>query len=637
MIRLMSRIKVLAPETAAVIAAGEVVDRPVSIVKELVENALDAGADRINVAIRDGGISRIEISDNGHGISEDDIALTIERHATSKIAEADDLMTLATLGFRGEALASIAAVSNLEIVSRQDSDEHAVRMISSAGNITEQGYSGRAPGTTVIVSDLFFNTPARKKFLSTPSGESSRIIGLLEKFILAYPKIAFNVTSNDKEVLRSYGDADLFDAAVCVLGASIEKSLIQVQYATEAITVSGMLSKPEAARKSRAKQYFFVNGRIINNKAIAAALANAAKPFMISAMHPIAILDIHINPEMLDANIHPQKADVRFSDETAVFNAVYRAVKTAFTQNGTNNINMPGSADNYAATDAIYEFQSKQKPYSASTDNNKEAVYQLNLISEQQHDDNSVWAAPRPVQPIYLSDSREDFADNTCDNANGQPPGSLVSSNTTCNIEATPAGQSDITMLGSFLDAYILVQDKEDLLMIDQHAFHERVIYEKLKRQDELAQAEQMLLPEIIDLPAGDMNALLSVSDELEKIGFSIEHIGGRSVAVKAMPLAVADQSAEGIIKEIIDIVSDNDGKTNESVIERLSRRIDAVMKMIACKAAIKAGDMISSLEKEHIVRELLSGSIVPYCPHGRPVMVRLNKGAIEKMFSRKL
>lgn len=643
----MGNIVILDENTSNKIAAGEVIERPASLVKELVENSIDAGANIISVEIRNGGISYIKITDNGCGIAEDDAVIAFERHATSKIRNSNDLDSINTLGFRGEALASIAAVASVELTSRVANNTNGTYIKIQGGNVLEIKKTGCPVGTTFIIRELFYNTPARFKFLKKDSTEAGYISDVIERIALGNPHISIRLTANGSTVLHTPGNGDLLSVIYSIYGKEIAKSCIEVSYEDEKIKIFGYAGKQEIARNNRNHQSLFVNSRYIKSKLISSAIDEAYKTLLMKNKFPFIVLFTDINPMLVDVNVHPTKMEVRFSDEQGIFRSVYHAVNNAlitgqdFREVVTPEIkkedfripennyikpveytqqSLENSKLQVAETAAAFETKKSQviskpdiKKYSQSEGNNSLREY----LKETEK------AVVKPVVQAI-----KEIAPQKISTADNKVPELIVSK----TVKEKEKGVSDLTnarIVGQVFSTYIILQSGEEMLLIDQHAAHERITYEMLKEKYEKNEslAQYLLNPEVIELTFQEFKLVQDEKETLLKLGFTYEEFGSNSIILRSVP---ANDS--GLIKEMFHkVLDDIFSRSNHEI----SEKVDDVLYSIACKASVKANRKLDDAEVTSLVKQLSSLRNPFTCPHGRPTVLKLSKYELEKMFKR--
>lgn len=591
----MSFVHVLDDNTINKIAAGEVVERPASVVKELVENAIDAKADRIEVEIMAGGTSFMRVSDNGIGMSREDAEKAILRHATSKIVQVDDLQAIATLGFRGEALPSIASVSRFNLQTRQAGAELGTEIKITGGKTTEIGVAGCNLGTTIRVEDLFFNTPARKKFLKTNNTESGRINEFIIKLAISHPEIAFKLINNNKSSLATPGRGDLKETLQSLYGASVGQSLLPLEFEDEDIKLWGFVSKPSAIRSSRSWQTFIVNGRIIASRAIAKAIDNAYHALIPKSGYPLIALNIEVPQHTIDVNVHPQKTEMKFEDESRIFKAVYKAVLDAVRPKGQVGQlgKLAAQADHVQqhVEKGLQELNFGQSVMNFPLREEKPAMtWQEGTIALAQ--DKSV----KSVQSVV--DEEEKL-----------PTAGMI-----------PIGQVD--------DTYIIAQDGDSLYIVDQHAAHERVLFDRFSAQAEHIPSQQLLVHLILDFSTHESQIIEENLELLAGLGFGLEPSGPNQFRLMEVPADVPSSQAEEFIREVLASMEELHRPTAAELRQ-------AVLATTACKAAIKAGFKLNYRQMEILLQEL-NDTAMPYtCPHGRPTIIKFSSDELAKMFKR--
>ena len=591
----MSFVHVLDDNTINKIAAGEVVERPASVVKELVENAIDAKADRIEVEIMAGGTSFMRVSDNGIGMSREDAEKAILRHATSKIVQVDDLQAIATLGFRGEALPSIASVSRFNLQTRQAGAELGTEIKITGGKTTEIGVAGCNLGTTIRVEDLFFNTPARKKFLKTNNTESGRINEFIIKLAISHPEIAFKLINNNKSSLATPGRGDLKETLQSLYGASVGQSLLPLEFEDEDIKLWGFVSKPSAIRSSRSWQTFIVNGRIIASRAIAKAIDNAYHALIPKSGYPLIALNIEVPQHTIDVNVHPQKTEMKFEDESRIFKAVYKAVLDAVRPTGQVGQlgQLAAQADHVQqhVEKGLQELNFGQPVMNFPLREEKPAMtWQEGTIALAQ--DKSV----KSVQSVV--DEEEKL-----------PTAGMI-----------PIGQVD--------DTYIIAQDGDSLYIVDQHAAHERVLFDRFSAQAEHIPSQQLLVHLILDFSTHESQIIEENLELLAGLGFGLEPSGPNQFRLMEVPADVPSSQAEEFIREVLASMEELHRPTAAELRQ-------AVLATTACKAAIKAGFKLNYRQMEILLQEL-NDTAMPYtCPHGRPTIIKFSSDELAKMFKR--
>ena len=596
-------IRILDENTANKIAAGEVVERPASVVKELVENALDAYSRNIEVTIADGGVSFIRVADDGVGMSRPDAELAILRHATSKISTAEDLFSVHSLGFRGEALPSIAAVSRFSLTTRPHDADLATYVEVAGGVITDSREAGGGVGTVVTVADLFFNTPARRKFLKAPATESGHIHDILGKLALSHPEVAFRLVNNDRLVLATPGKGDLLAAISSLYGPKAGPELLPVSHEEDGLVVSGYVAKPTLLKSSRLWQTFIVNGRVVSSRLLAKALDNAYHSLLPKSGYPLAVLTIVLPADAVDVNVHPQKSEIKFSEESKLFKAVYRAVSAALAT---------AQPEQTAAATTVAPWP--------RTEHHQNPGYQQGNIHYEYASRPTV-PASQPMwreTPLPFAAAREAIRqeDALAGLDDAPPPGDAGGP----GMSLAPLGQVD--------DCYIVARGDGGLYIIDQHAAHERILYERLSAASGRIPAQTLLVPVFLDL---DPREALLVAEHLtvfHDLGFTLEQVGPATFRVTEMPADVPPGEARDFLHDILVLL---DGRTSPSAAELRH----ACLQTAACRAAVKAGDSLSMRQIQALLQELAATSLPYTCPHGRPAIVRFAPDDLSKMFKR--
>ena len=611
-------IRVLDKIVADKIAAGEVIERPVSIVKELVENSIDSGADSIIVEIKKGGKTYIRVTDNGCGIPDDEAETAFLRHATSKITTAKDLDAIETLGFRGEALASIAAVTHTELITKTAESKSGVRLLIHGGEVISNGKTGCPDGTTFVITDLFYNTPARLKFMKSDSAESSQIIEFMSMIALAFPQIRFRFINNGNIVFSTTGQGDLLSTILSVYKLSEYKDLVPVDFSSFDNRVTGYISKPSLSRTSRRNQVFFVNGRAVSSKVIEKGVNEGYKERLFEGRFPVCFLFIHTNPEKLDVNIHPNKKEVRFDDEHEIINLVSAGIVNALLRNSAVIEAKAKDVKNYepqvkaiVQTQATADMPKAEAPKIVELAEPVENVKKAEPIEKAEQVD---------IKQI-LSSKPPRVAEKVI-----EPDRPLI------NIDAPvnkPFDFDNLNPTGAIFNTYITATDDNGFYLIDQHAAHERVFYEKLVGEylaDEKPR-QPILTPIIIEAAP----SVIEMKEEwlgcLEEMGFDIDEFGGNSLVVREIPTFMSMLEAENFVREYLDSAADGGKTVNTVVVNKLITK--------SCKAAIKAHDHLSIAEIESLLNQLKACRNPFSCPHGRPTFIRFTKYEIEKMFKR--
>ena len=625
----MPKINVLAKEVYQLIAAGEVVERPSSVVKEMIENSVDAGAKNITVEIKNGGSTYIRITDDGCGISREDVKKVFVSHATSKIKESDDLDRIATLGFRGEAMASISAVARVQLLTRTPDAEIGTRYEIAGGQELEIADAGCPVGTTIVVADLFYNTPARMKFLKKDVTEANAVAGVVERIAVSHPEISFRFIRDGKQALVTSGNGDLKSTVYSVFGRDFAQSLVPVDYEINNMRVSGFVTKPSMSRKSRGMQFFFINSRLVKSQTAMAALEQAYRNSIMVGRFPGCVLNIECNTSFVDVNVHPAKIKVRFANEKPVFELVYYGVKNAIEM-----LDTPKEASFSSSRPAQTTVNGRIDFFKPHQDN----VTQMQFKQEQSADDFWRVASTSPVskKPEYDEDldngaqktARLDLEKIT------RPTAEEKTENEPKAVEPLPKKDSaqevdipDFRLVGEIFKTYIIIEMDGDCYMIDKHAAHERMNYEALKASTQIA-SQVLLTPEAVRLSREEYNAVISNLDLYSKCGFLIEDFGNSTVLVRECPSILDGEDVAGLVQE-------TSAKLLEGKTDITPEQMDWIFHSTSCRAAVKAGDKTSPYEMELFVKKLLANPNIRYCPHGRPVIIKLSKYDIEKQFGR--
>ena len=659
-----AEVRLLDTNTSNQIAAGEVVEKPASVVKELVENALDAGADSIEVTIFEGGTEYIRVADNGCGMTEENARMALKRHATSKIRAVDDLRSLHTLGFRGEALPSIASVSRFQLLTRPASADLATSITVNGGEEEECIRTGGPAGTTIIVRDLFYNVPARRKFLKTVSTEGRYITEMLTRIALARPDVRFRLTSNDKEVLVTPGLGNLKDTIAALYGKKVSDDLLPVQLAGvfADVSVKGFIGKPTLLKGTRSWQTILVNGRSVNNLMIGKAIEHAYQSQIPKRGFAFAVLDIHVDPATIDVNVHPQKSEVKFSDESLVYKAVYRALTEALTQPmhaekesglqernrqalasvmeragqetdalrrnaAEDTVSQPLSAGkSFGALQYTQPMSSQQSMFGDVTEKGRQGHLNRDFGEGSARTQQPVWKRPdkvygeeAPKEPVYsLGETRQLLEEQA--SIKTEPAISLQAAGQDTLETIWPVGQVDKT--------FIIAQSEDTLYLIDQHAAHERILYDKLVLSHNDIPAQQMLIPLYITLQAEEVELLEQYHDVFYKLGVDVTTAGETSVRVASLPSDIRNEDAEEFIKEIAQYLREH--RTPQA-----SELRQDVLHMTACRAAIKAGEVLNMRQMRQLIIDLCNTTHPFTCPHGRPCMIAVTSDELYKMFKR--
>ena len=665
----MAIINVLPKQVAELIAAGEVVERPSSVIKELVENSIDAGSTLITVEIKNGGVTFMRVSDNGCGIAREDVTVAFKRHATSKVSTADDLNSIATLGFRGEALAAISSVSRIDMLTKRKADEVGTAYSSEGGSEITVNDAGCPDGTTVIVRDLFFNTPARMKFLKKDIAEGNSVGAVLDHIALSHPEISVRFIRDGKQVFATPGDGKLMSAIYAVCGRDFALTLIPVEGELQGIKVSGFTCKPTACRPKRNAQFVFLNGRYVRSGTVASALEAAYKNMV--GRYPAAVLHLTVPYGAVDINVHPAKTEVRFSDERRIFDCVMFSVKNALAKGDSRpemtlqkhhgQIRM--TADEYRQTVLPGVEKAKSDPLGTygkmlSEQINKTVPFAQNSVGGGYQREVPVVQKPaEETKQSYFPWKENEKAGNTAPNraldiedikpdvpknfeallsveSAKQPESEAENNAEVIALAETENGasglefESDIAVeyIGEAFSTYIIVRKGESLYLIDKHAAHERILFNRLKSEAE-NHPQILLSPEQVTLTKDEYTVVVENLGLLEKAGFEIDDYGDGTVLVRSIPSALAGESVAALMSEL----AANLGEKAAVEVERLER----IYETVSCRSAVKAGNLSSPEELIALAETVLGSKEIMYCPHGRPVAIELTKREIEKQFGR--
>ena len=667
-------VQLLDTNTANQIAAGEVVEKPASVVKELVENALDAGATKIEVTTFAGGTEYIRVVDNGCGMNEANAKMAVLRHATSKLTSADDLLRLHTLGFRGEALPSIASVSNFTLLTRPQEEEFATSVHIDGGEQTEVSSTGAAAGTTVIVENLFFNVPARRKFLKTVATEGRYISELLTKLALSRPDVRFKLTNNDKEVLSTPGDGDLARTIRALYGKNVAENLLTVKLDDKAVQISGFIGRPTLLKGTRGWQTFFVNGRSIGSKMLSKAMDHAYQSQIPKSGFPFAVINITVDTASVDVNVHPQKSEIKFSDDGVIYRAMFKALTDALTRpmsaqktqvqllpDSELNAFMPASpkttlavhreppvrheqpapcakADERLQRDSAALFRHNpgvlkeaEQPNAPSVEERLQAALASLEKREEKHEE-------KPQQETLTSSLSNGYqepvlavhearAEFTAQKAEPQPAPTQAPRETIAFTD-TDSALATIWPIGQVDKTFIIAQSETALYLIDQHAAHERILYDKLVATHEHVPAQQLLMPLYIDLDNDDIALIEEHAAEFADLGIDAGSAGEGLLRVSSLPADIKADEAEDFIKEISKMLRELRSVNGSDLRQE-------VLHMTACKAAIKAGQLLTMQQMRQLIVDLCNTMHPFTCPHGRPCMIEINSTRLYTMFKR--
>lgn len=663
----MPKINILPKEVYQLIAAGEVVERPSSVVKEMIENSVDAGAKHITVEIKNGGSTYIRITDDGCGIEKEEIKKVFIPHATSKIKIQTDLDSISTLGFRGEAMASIAAVARVELLSRTPENDLGSRYEIAGGEEIDFSDAGCPVGTTIVVRDIFFNTPARMKFLKKDVTEGNAVAGIVDKMAISHPEISFRFIRDGKQTLITSGNGNLKSTVYSVFGRDFSQSLIDVDYTVDNMHISGVVTKPSASRKSRAMQFFFINSRLVKCQTAMAALEQAYRNSIMVGRFPGCVLNIECDTSFVDVNVHPAKIEVRFANEKPIFELVYYGVKSAIEMGDTPK---------------EVHFEPKFKPQQTTVNGRldfytKDEDKPKQMEFKQKVNPNDFWAvaAPSPVKPVTevkpvknaqeafeitkenvkkeldsiakavdssLNDNKESEktdtpvieAENKAQNEPTATQAAKTSENSADNIEPPAQKQEEkfvdlpeFRLIGEAFKTYIIIEMDNSIYFIDKHAAHERMNFERLKSNLQIA-SQVLLAPVAVHLAKDEYSAVCNNLELYGKCGFSVEDFGNSTVLVRECPSILNGEDVE-------DLICETAQKLLEGKNDITPEKMDWIFHSTSCRAAVKAGDYTSEQEQYLFVQKLLSMPDIRYCPHGRPVMIKMSKYDVEKQFGR--
>lgn len=633
----MPQINILPKEVYQLIAAGEVVERPSSVVKEMIENSVDAGAKNITVEIKNGGSTYIRITDDGCGIARSEVKKVFISHATSKIKVSDDLDKIGTLGFRGEAMASISAVAKVQLLTRTPDEEIGTRYEIAGGHELDFSDAGCPVGTTIVVADIFFNTPARMKFLKKDVTEANAVAGVVERIAVSHPEISFRFIRDGKQTLITSGNGDLKSTIYSVFGREFANSLIPVDYEINNMRVSGFVTKPSMSRKSRGMQFFFINSRLVKSQTAMAALEQAYRNSIMVGRFPGCVLNIECNSSFVDVNVHPAKIEVRFANEKPVFELVYYGVKNAiemldtpkeahFSTPRPTQTTVNGKIDFFKPKEEVptqMQFKQESNPDDFWRVASPDVVRDKSPKSEEAQ--NYVEESTTTAK-LDLSKFTKPATSNE-QQASKEPETQEQTKPLPKQEKAESVEVPDFRLVGEIFKTYIIIEMDGDCYMIDKHAAHERMNFEALKASTEIV-SQVLLSPVAVRLSREEYNAVLSNLDLYSKCGFAIEDFGNSTVLVRECPSILDGEDVSGLVEGTASKLLD--GKTDIT-----PEQMDWIFHSASCRAAVKAGDKTSPYEMELFVKKLLANPNIRYCPHGRPVMIKLSKYDIEKQFGR--
>ncbi len=622
-------IRVLSNETINQIAAGEVIERPLSIVKELLENAIDAGSSSVSIEIREGGISLVRITDNGCGIEKEEVKTAFLRHATSKIRDAGDLDNIHTLGFRGEALASIAAVSNTEMITRRAGSLTAVHYIVDGGIEKEFSEIGAPEGTTIIVRDLFKNVPARKKFLKSAQTEAGKIQDIVEKEALAHPEVAFRFMIDGKQKLATLGNGSLLDVIYSIYGREVTDQLFTVNdgydrnelTGTPVVSIRGYLGKPVITRANRSFEIYFVNGRFVKNPMITKAIEDGYRPFLMMHKFPFTVFSIDVNPEIVDVNVHPQKMEVRFSDGMMIYNCIIDSINKALHEK-----ELIVAADLKENEDKSRNEEEKQTDAGIPKLPHVEPFEEKRVKAAAEHDSGFTYR--------HFEEARQSLREKS---SYGEEPRSIDSKPAKPEQQSlfqdrflSEKAQTEHRIIGQLFETYWLIEYGDKLYIIDQHAAHEKVNFERMmeKLKDKSPVSQYLAPPVLLTLSAQESLMLDQYEQYFAGLGYEISSLGGHDYSVSAVPADLPEIGKKELLIEMLDELSDETGMTTpETIYYKIAS--------MSCKAAVKGKNHLSLLEAQSLIAELLSLDNPYACPHGRPTIISVSKTELEKKFKR--
>ena len=624
-----SIIHVLDEKTANKIAAGEVVERPSSVIKELTENALDAGATTVEIEIADGGSSYMRVSDNGSGMSEEDAKKSIIRHGTSKISSIEDIFSITSLGFRGEAVPSIAAVSELVMTTRMNDTDLAFRMVLSGGSVKEEEHTGASVGTTMEVRNLFFNTPARKKFMKSERTESSKISDIITKLALTRPDVAFTFINNGRTVLQTGGTGDDLETIAAIYGAAVAKEVFPVTYENENLTIHGYVGKPSLLKSTRAWQTCIVNRRVIHSAVVFKAIENAYHAMLPKSGYPFALLYVETDPATIDVNVHPAKTEIKFADEQQMYRAVYHCIITALmSREKPEQIATPVNLSPRQIEKAVpaKEVENRQGSFTFSTPReggfstegrrNNGGLLEHGYVPVQRQDKPYT---PEPHVKAYAAGEENPFS------AVREELSESVKEHSVIHFD----GDEDVFIpLGAVADCYIVAKKGEDLYIIDQHAAHERVRYDKFCKRTESMPSQQLLTAEFVEADSSDMQLFSEKEEVFRDLGYIYTEAGPTTLRMEAIPADLPTSHIADSLQEICHILHESP-QTDKATLRHSS------LAYLSCHGAVKAGDTLNVREMKELLEALFHTETPYVCPHGRPIIVRFTPGELAKLFKR--
>ena len=657
----MAEIHVLDEKTIDQIAAGEVVERPSSVVKELVENAVDAKATAITIEIKDGGISFIRITDNGQGIPQEQVPKAFLRHATSKLTQIEDLLTISSLGFRGEALSSIAAVAQVELITKTASELSGTRYQIEGSKEISLEEIGAPQGTTFLVRNLFFNTPARRKFLKSAQTEASYISTLVERLALSHPDISFQLIVNNQPKLHTNGNAQIKDIIYHIFGRDVAAGVLPLRAKCELFSVQGFIGKPFISRGNRNFEMYFINGRYIKSTLMTKCIEDAYKSYLMKHQYPFTVLHIEMDSDLIDVNVHPAKMEIRFRQSERIYEQLSAAIQSALEQKDMIQ-EVPPAKESVLTKPVSKSVERSPEPFekkrleAIAASVKKDSPYERKYAAKQQNPEQDVTSLnmqdeKQQPTPSDMQDVQQEEAQPDIQNAQPETVPSGTQDATMANMHnmqqnyeqltiaesgayhadfIQEAKRRNYTMIGQLFDTYWLVQVENELFIIDQHAAHEKVLYEKMMRQfaDREFTSQQISPPVIITMTMQEQELFQKYEDQFQKAGFEVNPFGGREYAVCAVPANLYNLNQKELFLEMLDGLSLEIGKsTPDLILEKIAS--------MSCKAAVKGSQRLSTQEAEHLLADLLALENPYHCPHGRPTIIAMSKTEIEKKFKR--
>ena len=657
----MAEIHVLDEKTIDQIAAGEVVERPSSVVKELVENAVDAKATAITIEIKDGGISFIRITDNGQGIPQEQVPKAFLRHATSKLTQIEDLLTISSLGFRGEALSSIAAVAQVELITKTASELSGTRYQIEGSKEISLEEIGAPQGTTFLVRNLFFNTPARRKFLKSAQTEASYISTLVERLALSHPDISFQLIVNNQPKLHTNGNAQIKDIIYHIFGRDVAAGVLPLRATCELFSVQGFIGKPFISRGNRNFEMYFINGRYIKSTLMTKCIEDAYKSYLMKHQYPFTVLHIEMDSNLIDVNVHPAKMEIRFRQSERIYEQLSAAIQSALEQKDMIQ-EVPPAKESVLTKPVSKSVERSPEPFekkrleAIAASVKKDSPYERKYAAKQQNPEQDVTSLnmqdeKQQPTPSDMQDVQQEEAQPDIQNAQPETVPSGTQDATMANMHnmqqnyeqltiaesgayhadfIQEAKRRNYTMIGQLFDTYWLVQVENELFIIDQHAAHEKVLYEKMMRQfaDREFTSQQISPPVIITMTMQEQELFQKYEDQFQKAGFEVNPFGGREYAVCAVPANLYNLNQKELFLEMLDGLSLEIGKsTPDLILEKIAS--------MSCKAAVKGSQRLSTQEAEYLLADLLELENPYHCPHGRPTIIAMSKTEIEKKFKR--